>query len=80
MHVWYMAKNKNPNGFLSILLIFYHEVLIMSCELFLDAAMLAQQVSMFILQVGYSVDVPPVDHRPVKKFRVLFPFLEPLHS
>jgi hypothetical protein len=69
----------SSDGFIFVLLGFRKEILVVSIELLFDLGVLSDQVTLFIFQMGYSVDVSSVYHGYVEEFCILFPLFKPLH-
>ena len=67
------------DGFISICLSFYKEVLVVPIELLFYLGVFFDQVTLFIFHMGYSVDVLSVYHGSVEEFCVLFPLFETLY-
>jgi hypothetical protein len=81
-HLLYSNRNMTGNssdGFISVLLGFRKEVLVVCIELLFNLCVLSDQVALLVFQMGYSIDVSPVYHSSVEEFCILFPLFEPLH-
>ena len=73
-----MAGNSG-DGLTSVHFAFREEGLVVSVELLFNLGVLSDQVTLFIFQMGYYVDVSSVYHGFVEEFCIIFPLFEPLH-
>ena len=63
----------SSDGFIFVHLGFRKEVLVVSVEILFDLGVLSDQVTLFIFQMGYSIDVSSVYHGSVEEFCTIFP-------